>query len=328
MVKEVELGCDDVEMRVLLEDLPGWLIASKASATVNKYKTYYAKYKQFMQRNNKDHLPASGFHVCLFCVYLLNAKVSHGVLVSYISSIKWMHELCGYVSPTSSVHVKNLVEASKRSNVKKCNKKDIISADSIKLLFSKYENNTDLFVMRDLTMIIIAFAAFLRYDELSQLKCNDLTFSEGFARIIIPKSKNDQYRDGSEILLSELDSIACPVKALRKYIEVSNVNLHSNDYLFKGMYRNSKGVGLRKQQKKLSYTRTREILISRLREVVSSKFNLGLHSLRAGGATAAANSGVNDRCWRRHGRWRSDAANGYIKDTLASRLSVSKSLGL
>ena len=42
-----------------------------------------------------------------------------------------------------------------------------------------------------------------------------------------------------------------------------------------------------------------------------------------------ANSGVNDRVFQRHGRWKSVAAkDGYVKDDMSSRLAVSKSLGL
>ena len=55
----------------------------------------------------------------------------------------------------------------------------------------------------------------------------------------------------------------------------------------------------------------------------------GMHSLRAGGATAAANAGVPDRLFKRHGRWKSESAkDGYVKDSLESRLTVSKSLGV
>ena len=55
----------------------------------------------------------------------------------------------------------------------------------------------------------------------------------------------------------------------------------------------------------------------------------GMHSLRAGGATAAANAGVPDRLFKRHGRWRSESAKDcYVKDSVDSRLSVSKSLGI
>ena len=57
------------------------------------------------------------------------------------------------------------------------------------------------------------------------------------------------------------------------------------------------------KNKKLSYTAARESIVSRLKSV-SQNLNLGLHSMRSGGATAAANTDVNERCWKRHGRWK------------------------
>ena len=57
--------------------------------------------------------------------------------------------------------------------------------------------------------------------------------------------------------------------------------------------------------------------------------SFGLHSLRAGGATAAANAKVPDRLFKRHGRWRSEnAKDGYVKDNMEARLEVSRKLGL
>ena len=54
-----------------------------------------------------------------------------------------------------------------------------------------------------------------------------------------------------------------------------------------------------------------------------------LHSLRSGGATAAANNGIKDRMFKRHGRWISESAkDGYVKDKIHERLTVSLSLGL
>ena len=53
----------------------------------------------------------------------------------------------------------------------------------------------------------------------------------------------------------------------------------------------------------------------------------GLHSLRSGGASLATYSGVSDRLFKRHGRWKSDKAkDGYIEDSLESLLSVTKNL--
>ena len=53
--------------------------------------------------------------------------------------------------------------------------------------------------------------------------------------------------------------------------------------------------------------------------------NVGLHSLRTGGAITVANSDLQDRNWKRHERWKSDKSkDGYVVDSLDSRLEVSK----
>jgi len=68
------------------------------------------------------------------------------------------------------------------------------------------------------------------------------------------------------------------------------------------------------------------------RKVSKLGFNpvdFGLHSLRADGATKAANAGVPDRLFKRHGHWKSEnAKDGYIDDSVEHRLSVTKQLSL
>ena len=55
----------------------------------------------------------------------------------------------------------------------------------------------------------------------------------------------------------------------------------------------------------------------------------GLHSLRSGGASQAARSGVSGRVWRRHGGWRSiPPADGYVGESLENTLVVSRNLAL
>lgn len=46
--------------------------------------------------------------------------------------------------------------------------------------------------------------------------------------------------------------------------------------------------------------------LSHVFDLGQSKQTIGLHSLRAGGATMAANAGVNNRCWERQGRWKGE----------------------
>ena len=177
-------------------------------------------------------------------------------------------------------------------------------------------------------MILISFAGFLRFDEMSNLKCCDIKFFQDYMSVDIKKSKTDQYRQGNEVLISRGQTSACPIKMLLKYISLGNLNLNSSTFLFKPIFR-SKGIAkLIYKDKKISYTTARESVVKRLRSVCPN-LNLGLHSLRSGGATAAVAGNVNERCVKRHGSWKCDSSRDmYVVDQLSSRLSVSQNLGL
>ena len=70
-------------------------------------------------------------------------------------------------------------------------------------------------------------------------------------------------------------------------------------------------------------------MLGAFKDIVPDISVVGTHSLRSGGATATANAGIPDRLFKRHGRWSIDSAkDGYVKDFLSSRLSVSQALGL
>lgn len=326
---EARLEPSEHEMQHMLDAMPTWLMSAKSTNTTKKYHSYFNRFRDFMLKHNKVALPARSIDVALFCTYLLECHVSKHVMNSYVYSIKYMHGLHNFIDPTECSHVKNLQECSKRFQTSQSCKKDVITSEVITNLFKKYVDCKDIPLIRDLTMIIVAFTGFLRYDELSSILCKDVTFhDDSYVKICITKSKTDQYRDGNEILLSKIDSVACPYTMLQKYVKTCKLDMVSPVYLFKAVFKTRHNAGLRKQNKKLSYSRTKEVLLGRLREVAPKGLNLGLHSLRAGGATAAANANVNDRCWRRHGRWKSDVAHRYVKDSIDSRLSVSKSLGL
>ena len=84
-----------------------------------------------------------------------------------------------------------------------------------------------------------------------------------------------------------------------------------------------------RQAGSISYTRVRELVLTLLESIGLDRKQFGLHSLRSGGASAAANAGVPDRCFKRHGRWKSEnAKDGYVKDDLQQRLDVSRNIGL
>jgi hypothetical protein len=51
-------------------------------------------------------------------------------------------------------------------------------------------------------MIVLSFAGFLRFDELSFLKCNDVTVHDHVLKLKIGHNKTDQYRQGNDVLMT------------------------------------------------------------------------------------------------------------------------------
>ena len=97
----------------------------------------------------------------------------------------------------------------------------------------------------------------------------------------------------------------CPFKILQAHIKLLNTSPSSDDHIFRGLtfYKKSRSYRLRKANKLLSYSAARSIVLDAFESIGLPKSKFGLHSLRAGGASAAANSGVPDRLFTRHGRW-------------------------
>ena len=60
--------------------------------------------------------------------------------------------------------------------------------------------------------------------------------------------------------------------------------------------------GCKPRSKGLSYSRLRELVLEAFKDIVPDISAIGTHSLRSGGTTAAANAGVPDRRFKRHGR--------------------------
>jgi hypothetical protein len=48
-------------------------------------------------------------------------------------------------------------------------------------------------------MILLSFAGFLRFDEVSSLLCSDVKIECEYLFLFIRKSKTDQYRNGNEV---------------------------------------------------------------------------------------------------------------------------------
>lgn len=313
---------------VLADKMARYIFHSRADSTNRKYHYSFKQFKNYCESKGFSAKPANSIHVAMYITELLDKQVSASVISAAFYAIKWMHNINDFQDPTESAFVKNLLDASKRLRSVPVKKKDIVNTEMLQNLCDLFKSSTDLVDIRDLTMILIGYAGFLRYNEISELKCSDITFYDKHLVLKIRKSKTDVYREGREVLIVKGSSSACPYVMLKRYMSLSNSELGADSYLFKPVNKSKNVSNLLRVNKKLSYTRARECIVKKLK-IVAPELDLGVHSLRASGASMAVNTGVNERCLKRHGRWKTDIAkDGYIKDSLDMKLSISKSLKL
>ena len=105
------------------------------------------------------------------------------------------------------------------------------------------------------------------------------------------------------------------MKALEHYIAAADVDLNEDLPLFRAL--SSPRSVTKVWRHGLSYIRAREIIKDGFTDTTDVP-SISLHSLRAGGAATAANAGIANRLFKRHGRWQSENATGsYVKDNFS-----------
>lgn len=319
----------DPELQRLAKALPSTVLHSRADSTVAKYGYAFQRWKSWARA--RDEVPVFPVHAVHFALYLqhLSEKLqSWSAVQEAVNAVSWVHQLSGLEPVTQSAFVQATVAGLKRKLAKPKAKKEPVTVDMLAALVDSLGESPSLSDVRLAAICLLAFAAFLRFDEIAKLRCCDVAFSDASMSVHIASSKTDQYRLGDSVLVARTGSPTCPVAMLERYFAMAALSHSSQLALFRGITCTKSGERLRASGK-LSYTRMRELFLAKWKELGFDPAQFGLHSLRAGGATAAANAGVAERLFKRHGRWRSESAkDGYVKDSQDALLSVSASLKL
>ena len=174
--------------------------------------------------------------------------------------------------------------------------------------------------IRDVFMFVLMFLGFLREDEVTSLMFPDIWVGmmEGVVEevlfIRVRKSKTDPGRNGcTVVLVSCAHSVLCPVRWFRLHCRVRRSRTH----VFHAVGPDALPLA----------RSTPNSLLKKWLGVIGVDPKLyGSHSLRRGGATAAAALAVRVHILKRHGRWASDAVYLYIQDPNEARLEVSRAL--
>ena len=115
--------------------------------------------------------------------------MSFSVIRRTFYSIKWIHNVNGLQDPTDYMFVKKILDAGKRLRSIPVKKKGVINREMLKQLCEIYKCSCDRVDIRDLAMIMIGYAGFLRFNEMSELRCKYVVFHGDHLVLKIRKKK-------------------------------------------------------------------------------------------------------------------------------------------
>ena len=253
-----------------------------------------------------------------------------------------------------------------------------LSREHLRALATWCEGNWqgDKRLLRDITLILIAWRGFLRGDEVVSLTGKDVTlvvytqdvleehtelkppkegyrgltrvrrtqaiprelFGKAILHVFISSDKTNPQkqkpkadRAGKMILIGpDTDEVLCPVRWFRRWKAVRTSIMFEETPLFHSLdVKTANAKGKDESQVALSKGTVNHIVKNRLKEVGidANALNIGGHSLRAGGATDAAQRGVDLSLLKKHGRWKSDAVFLYLRDDVGDELEFNVTAG-
>ena len=272
--------------------------------------------------------PAKEHRVALYLQNIGHRLESRSAAEEAVNALSWVHSLAGLDSLTNQPIVQATLQGLQRIWCKPIRKRKPITTEMLTDMVQDATKQPTLSNLRITTFSLLAFAGFLRFDEAIHIRACDLDISTDMAKIFAAPQQDRPVWQGQEMLIARTNTPTCPVAMLERYMAVADIALANEVFLFRGICKTTGGEKL-KASGPLSYTTVREFFRKKLVDLGHSPDGFGLHSLRAGGASAAAQAGIPDRPIKQHGRWSSESAkDGYVEDSKENCLSVSKNIGI
>ena len=277
------------DIKLLQEETISNLKSSKAINTLRAYKSDFRDFSAFCVSHGFNSMPTEPKVVSLYLTNLSkNSKMS--TLRRRLVSISTVHKIKGhYLDTKHPIIVENLMGIKRTKGSIQKRKKPILINHLREIINAINEQKyNEIKKARDKSIVLIGFGGGFRRSELISLDYEDIEFVPEGLKIMIRRSKTDQFGEGMIKGLPYFENQNyCPVKNLKKWIEIANIK---NGPIFR---RFSKGSSITNHR---LTDQTVVLIIKKYLNIAGiDNSNFSGHSLRAGFATVAAESGADER---------------------------------
>jgi site-specific recombinase XerD len=287
-----------------LAEAADYAMADKSAATRRAYTSDFGLFRVWCDTKRVHYLPAKNEAVAAFLAAEAKRGVKPSTIGRRLAAIRYAHKLAGHEPPTNSEAVKATVRGIRRTAGTNPTRKTPATADKIIAMVNK--TGTDVKGLRDSALLLLGFAGAFRRSELVALDVDDLKFCDSGLRVTIRRSKTDQESHGATIAIVP-GSAACPIKALRTWIETAKI---SAGPLFRPVTRTGRISNLR-----LSGRAVAEVVKRYAHRAGLKAADFSGHSLRSGFLTSAAARGASIFKMMDVSRHKSiDTLRGYVRD--------------
>ena len=278
------------DIKVLHEETLNNLRSSKANNTIRAYKSDFKDFGAFCVKNGFKSLPTEPKIVSLYITHLSIKDAKMSTLRRRLVSIGVIHKLKGhYLDTKHPIIIENLMGIKRKKGNFQRGKKPIL-INQLKAIVNVIDNEKteEIKKIRNKTIILIGFGGGFRRVELVSIDYEDLEFVPEGVKIIVRKSKTDQFGEGMIKGLPYFSNETyCPVRHLKKWLGLSSIK---SGPIFR---RFSKSFKL--SDNRLTDQSVALLIKNYLSLAGIENKNYSGHSLRSGFATVTAESGADER---------------------------------
>lgn len=271
----------------------------------NTRRAYRAAIRQFEAHGGK--LPTTEQSIADY-ISAKATELNPRTLSLHLTALSHWHRYQDLNDPTQSPFIRKLLKGIYRTHGTPKRKAKAFRPEHIEAMVQRLKTRADLKASRDNALIQLAYFGAFRRSELLAMQVEHVRFESQGLLILMPRSKTDQSGKGKVKALSYGTQTICPVKALKQWLEQSQI---TERFIFRGL--NRWGMLQDKPLHLDSFNRLIKKLAAECEFDGIEEFSS--HSLRRGFATSAARAGVEFENIKHQGGWQSDnTVREYIEE--------------